>query len=129
MTTRTRARRKAFETIFEAQQRGIDLAGLVAERDLPEYAAQLANAVAVNQDAIGEWLDTYSDGWPTDRMAAVDRAALYLGTYEVVFEDDVPDPVILKDVADLVGELSTSKSPNFVSGMLGRFSAIKETLR
>ena len=127
--SRTKARRKAFELIFEAQQRGSDLAQLLDQRPSPEYAKQLVQGVVANQEAIGEWLDTYSDGWPTDRMASVDKAALFLGAFEVVLEDDVPDQVIIKDMADLVGELSTDKSPNFVSGILGRMSVIKDSLR
>ena len=129
MSGRTRARRLAFELIFEAQQRGTDLAQLAQQRELPKYALTLALGVAEHATAISEWLDTYSEGWPTERMPAVDRAVLFLGTFEVVFEDDVPDPVILKDCADLVGELSTDKSPGFVSGLLGRIASIKQTLR
>ena len=129
MKARTRARRRAFEVIFESLQRGLDLEQLVQERDLPEYGLELVRGVASNQRAILEWLDTYSDGWPTERMPAVDLAALHLGAYEVVFEDDVPDAVVLQECADLVGELSTDKSPGFVSGLLGRLSTIKATLR
>ena len=127
--SRTRTRRRAFEVIFEALQRGEDLLQVAAERDLPPYGLELVQGVAANRVAIAEWLDTYSDGWPTERMPAVDLAVLHLGAFEVVFEDDVPDAVILKDCADLVGELSTDKSPGFVSGLLGRLSNIKTTLR
>ena len=128
-TSRTKARRKAFEIVFEAQQRGLEIASLVGQRPLPEYSKQLLQGVAANHEAIGEWLDTYSERWPTDKMASVDKAALFLGTYEVVLEDDVPDQVIIKDMADLVGELSTDKSPDFVSGILGRMAGIKDSLR
>ena len=93
------------------------------------YTLQLVQGVAHHQREISEWLDTYSQGWPQARMPAVDRAILYVGAYEVVFEDDVPDPVILKSAADLASKLSTDKSPNFVAGLLGRLSKIKTTLR
>jgi N utilization substance protein B len=95
---------------------------------VPPYALQLVQGVSARQAEISEWLDTYSQGWPQSRMPAVDRAILYVGAYEVVFEDDVPDPVVLKWAADLAAKLSTDKSADFVSGLLGRLSRIKSTL-
>jgi N utilization substance protein B len=149
--SRTAARRRAVELVFEALQRDVDLMSVVrtrtalreaaAETDLepdtelpdavvvPPYTLQLVQGVGAHQPEISEWLDTYSQGWPQSRMPAVDRAILYVGAYEVVFEDDVPDPVILKAAADLASKLSTDKSANFVSGVLGRLSKIKATLR
>ncbi|MCL2802967.1 MAG: transcription antitermination protein NusB [Micrococcales bacterium] len=129
MGQRTSARKRAFEVIFEADQRGQDPVELASDRELAPYSLELIKGVTANFAAIGEWLDTYSEGWPRQSMPAVDRALLYLGAYEVVYEDDVPDEVVFKECADLAAELSTAKSPNYVSGMLGRLSAIKDTLR
>jgi N utilization substance protein B len=131
------------ELVFEAFQRGLGLAELLRERSVlasggeptvadaapaGPYTVQLVEGVAAHQAEISEWLDTYSQGWPQNRMPAVDRAILYVGAYEVIFEEDVPDPVVLKSAADLAGKLSTAKSANFVSGLLGRLSKLKGTL-
>jgi N utilization substance protein B len=131
------------ELVFESFQRGVALGELARRRlagegegaapvddaaPLPAYAARLALGVAERQTLISEWLDTYSQGWPQPRMPAVDRAILYVGAYEVVFEDDVPDRSAISGAADLAGRLSTDKSANFVSGLLGRLSEIKATL-
>jgi N utilization substance protein B len=142
--------------VFESFQRGLDPLDMVRQRaalraggvggasgetgeeaaeDLsdavavPPYTLQLVRGVAERRPEISDWLDTYAQGWPQSRMPAVDRAILYVGAYEVVFEDDVPDPVVLKAAADLAGRLSTEKSAGFVSGLLGRLSKIKATLR
>ncbi|MDR1824182.1 MAG: transcription antitermination factor NusB [Bifidobacteriaceae bacterium] len=133
---RAAARQRALELLFEADQRGVDLLELLESRlaspelggPVPAFTEALVRGVAEHREQIGEWLDTYSHGWTQDRMAAVDRAILYLGAYEVVWEDDVPDPVVLQAAADLAGSLSTDKSANFVSGVLGRLSDLKETL-
>jgi N utilization substance protein B len=134
-------RRRAVELVFEALQRELPLPALLEDRaavsDADElsdavrvapYTAHLVEGVAARQGLISEWLDTYSQGWPQDRMPAVDRAILYVGAYEVVFEDDLPDPIAIKEAADLAGRLSTDKSASFVSGLLGRLSKIKATL-
>ncbi|MDR2113764.1 MAG: transcription antitermination protein NusB [Bifidobacteriaceae bacterium] len=128
-TARDVARRRAVELVFESLQRRQPASVLLEGREAPPpYALTLVQGVEAHQTEITEWLDTYSHGWPSKRMPAVDRAILYVGAYEVVFEPDVPDQVILKAAADLAAKLSTDKSPNFVSGLLGRISQIKETL-
>ncbi|MDR0945600.1 MAG: hypothetical protein LBM66_05500 [Bifidobacteriaceae bacterium] len=85
------------------------------------YAAQIVNGVAEHQGEIDETIDTYSLGWPVERMPAVDRAIARMGCWEILF-GGVPGPVVLKEAADLAGDLSTAKSPNFLSGLLGRIA-------
>jgi N utilization substance protein B len=127
--------------MFEASQRGLEPAALAAERaaaaedgladavPVPPYTFRLLEGVAARRDLISEWLDTYSQGWAQSRMPVLDRAILYVGAFEVVFEDEMPDAAAIKGAADLAGRLSTDKSANFVSGLLGRLSKIKPTLR
>ncbi|MDR2380109.1 MAG: transcription antitermination protein NusB [Bifidobacteriaceae bacterium] len=154
--SRSASRRRAVELVFESFQRGRSLKKLVAERThllaalgadladeaadtasdedpldgpaLPPYTLRLIEGVVEHRELISEWLDTYTQGWPQHRMPGVDRAILYVGAYEVVFEDDVPDSIAIKAAADLAGKLSTDKSAGFVSGLLGRLSKIKSTL-
>jgi N utilization substance protein B len=82
--------------------------------------------VVAHAEEIDETLETYSLGWPLARMPALDRSIARLGAYEVLFAEDVPDAVALGEAADLAGLLSTAKSATFVSGLLGRVSAMKE---
>jgi N utilization substance protein B len=99
------------------------------EEPLPPYTVELVRGVDANSEEIGEWIDTYALGWSRERMPAVDRVILTLGAYEIVLEEDVPDEVILEAMADLAGKLSTDRSPGFISGVLGRISSLKQTLR
>ncbi len=61
-------------------------------------------------------------------MPAVDRAALRLGTWELLCNDDVPDAVAVDEAVELVRALSTDDSPAFVNGVLGRLLELKPTL-
>jgi N utilization substance protein B len=126
---RTRGRRKAVNVLFEADQRGVDAVALAGERlvgDGPAlgYARVLVEGVAAHRDEIDESLETYSLGWPLARMPAVDRAIARLGAYEILFESEVPTPVVLAQAADLASLLSTAKSADFLSGLLGRIGAM-----
>jgi SecD/SecF fusion protein len=73
-------------------------------------------------------LATYSMGWTIERMPAVDRAALRIGTFEIVWADDVPDGVAIAEAVELVANLSTDESPSFVNGLLARIVEIKPTV-
>ena len=61
--------------------------------------------------------------------AGVDRNVLRLGAYELIWEDDVPDAVVLDETVQLAKEFSTDESPSFVNGLLGRLMELKPSLR
>lgn len=136
MGARTKARMRALQLLFEADQRRVDLEDLLGERladpgakaALPEYAVTLVEGVARHRKHIDELLATYSHGWSVPRMPAVDRAILRLATEEVVYRDEVPDAVAINEAVVLARELSTDDSPAFVNGLLGRIAEVKHTL-
>jgi len=133
---RTKARKRAVDILFEAEQRGIDPGRLLADRvvqphteaSVPQYTVELVEGVIAQQDRIDELLETYSHGWTIERMPAVDRALLRIGTWEVLYNDDVPDAVAIDEAVDLASSLSTDDSPSFVNGLLGRIAEVKPTL-
>jgi N utilization substance protein B len=84
--------------------------------------------VVAHRDRIDELLTTYSQGWSLDRMPAVDRAVLRLGTFELLWLDDVPDAVVVDQAVELARSLSTDDSPAFVNGLLGRLVQLKPQL-
>ena len=77
---------------------------------------------------IDELLATYSQGWTLDRMPAVDRTALRIGVFELLYADDVPPAVAVTEAVALVRDLSTDDSPAFVNGVLGSMLRDRESL-
>jgi N utilization substance protein B len=134
MSARSKARKRALDVLFEADQRSSPtlevLAGRVAAADPPvsEYTTALVEGVVANVERIDELLATYSEGWSLDRMPAVDRNLLRLATYELLWRDDVPDAVVIDEAVTMAGTLSTDESPRFVNGILGRLLQVKPTL-
>ncbi|NIZ89858.1 transcription antitermination factor NusB [Kineococcus rubinsiae] len=135
MAARRKARLRALDVLFEADQRAMDpIVVLKAkmERANPpvgEYAVTVVEGVVANADRIDEVLSTYSMGWTVERMPAVDRAALRIATWEILHAEDVPDHVAISEAVEIVQELSTDESPTFVNGLLARIAELKETLR
>jgi N utilization substance protein B len=131
---RSKARKRALDVLFEADQRGIDPVALLAERleradpPVPEYAVQIVQGVSEHRERIDELLATYAQGWSVERMPGVDRAVLRVGTWELLFNDDVPDPVAIDEAVELAHLLSTDESPAFVNGLLGRLLQVKPSL-
>lgn len=55
--------------------------------------------------------------WPPHRQAAIDRAILRLGYYEIV-SDKVPHRAAINEAVELARSFSTEKSPTFINGLL-----------
>ena len=136
MAARTKARKRALDLLFEAEQRGLNAADLLRERlvapvteaPLSEFTADLVSGVVEHWTQIDELLTTYSQGWSIQRMPAVDRAILRLGAFEVLYSTDVPGPVAISEWVLMATEISTDDSPKFVNGLLGRLLEVKPTL-
>ena len=134
MPARSKARKRALDILYAAEMRGDDpvvsLDAAIAEGEGPTnpYTADLVRGVCEHQARIDELLASYSQGWTLERMPAVDRNALRIGAYELLYAEDVPDAVAVSEAVALVSQLSTDDSPAFVNGLLGSLQRDKATL-
>lgn len=140
MAARNKARKRAFQILFEADQRGASVQTVLADwvrlarsdtRQPPvnEFTMDLVEGYAQYAGRIDELISTYAEGWALDRMPVVDRNILRLGTYELVWVDGTPDAVVIDEAVQLAKEFSTDDSPAFVNGLLARFKDLKPNLR
>ena len=136
MSARTKARKRAVDAVFAADLRKIspiellnETASLAADRQNQDeifgYARQIVDGVIEHHDEIDELLETYAQGWAIDRMPHLDRAILRVASWEILYNDDVPDPVAINEAVELAKELSTDESGGFVNGLLSRISSTK----
>ncbi len=134
MGARSKARKRALDILFESEVRGTSaldtLRAWVGRADPPvqAYAVELVEGVVAHRERIDELIATYAEGWTLDRMPPVDRTILRLGVFELLWCDDVPDPVVVDEAVELAKSLSTPESPAFVNGLLGRLLSLKGTL-
>lgn len=134
---RSKARKRAIDFLYEADQRDSDAVTLLADRvgtpEVPpvhEYAVKLVEGVVEHGERIDEVLSQHLEGWTLDRLPVVDRAVLRLGVYELLWcAEDVPPVVAVDEAVELARSLSTDDSPRFVNGVLGRMSNIASRLR
>ena len=101
MNSRTKARLRALEVLFEADQRNEDYIEVLRRRRLytvaqiSAYSEEIIRGVRDHDEEIREFVETYARDWSFERMPAVDRAVLRIGTWELLYNDEVPDAVAI----------------------------------
>ena len=90
--------------------------------DARELATQLARGCAEHQETIDERIRGASKHWRIDRMARVDRNILRLGTFELLYRDDIPRRVTLNEAVELAKRFGAEGSAGFVNGVLDRIA-------
>ena len=142
MGTRSKARRRALEILFEADLKDSHPSRVMADRiarveqmspqdtdpRIGEYTIELIDGVIEHIDRIDSLIETYSIDWTLERMPAVDRNLLRLGVFELLWGQDVPEVVAIDEAVTLAQQLSTAQSPQFVNGLLERVRELKPTL-
>jgi transcription antitermination protein NusB len=123
-STRSKARKRALDILFEAELRDTDPVTTLEERaadanpPVREYTAELVRGVAAHTAEIDARISAcLASGWTLPRMPRVDRNALRIAVFEIDY-GQVPDAVAVAEAVQLVSELSTEESPAFVNGVL-----------
>lgn len=129
MRTRTKARQRAIESLFEAEQRKVTSTEILERNpDVNDYAVELALLVEQHFDRIDEVISTYSQDWPLDRMPAVDRAILRVAIAELLWRPEVDSGVAVSEAVEIAAILSTPESGKFINGVLGQIATLRGSL-
>ncbi|OBG25336.1 transcription antitermination factor NusB [Mycobacterium sp. 852002-51057_SCH5723018] len=126
--------------MFEADARSLSPAEVVDVRtalagsnpevaSLHPYTVAAARGVSEHIAHIDDLLSSHLQGWTLDRLPAVDRAILRVAVWELLYADDVPEPVAVDEAVELAKELSTDESPGFVNGVLGQVMLVTPQIR
>jgi N utilization substance protein B len=88
--------------------------------DAADYAKYLVLAASEHAAEIDDIMREHIVGWRTERMVAVDRAAIRIALCEGVIEKKVPVAVSISEAVELTKMFGTEESSRFVNGVLGR---------
>jgi N utilization substance protein B len=131
MSARRKARKRALDVLYEAELRAVpipDVLSAYLERlsaPRPEhilYTIALVEGVAAHRDRIDELIGSYAEGWTLDRMPVIDRNLARIAVFELLYREDIDDPVAITEAVELARTLSTEESPRFLNGVLGRIA-------
>jgi N utilization substance protein B len=126
MSARSKARKRALDTIFEADLKGISIpvtnTNDETDQEVANYSLDLVKGIKENQTQIDEMISNSLKDWSFDRIPRVDRNILRIAVYELLFQKDVPTNVVISEAVNLAESLSTAESSAFINGTLGTIS-------
>jgi N utilization substance protein B len=130
VSSRSKARKRALDILFGADIRGVAIAAMLDEEAgraaaQPQrstswpYARDLVEGVDAHLADIDAEIEAHAQGWPLERMPALDRAIARLAAWEILYNDEVPDAVAISEAVESATVLSTEDSAGFLNGLLG----------
>jgi len=96
-----------------------------AEPQVRDFAANLVLGVYKNKDDIDSLLSEHATNWQLDRMAVIDKNILRLGTYELVFDEEVPPKVAINEAIEMAKKYGDKDSGKFVNGVLDKINKVR----
>jgi N utilization substance protein B len=67
------------------------------------------------------------EGWSIERLPAIDRLLLEMGTYELRCRPETPRAVVINEAVELAKRFSTEDSGRFVNGVLNAVAQSEES--
>ena len=119
------ARRTAFILLYQWDVTGRPLASLY-EGDVDPYAAELAEGVAALAEGLDGRITAAAEGWPADRLGAVERSILRLAVYEL--DRGLAAPIAIDEAVRLAKRYATDEAGKLVNGVLGRIQREREVV-
>jgi len=121
--SRRTARKNAFLALYQSDVNEQPIAPILDRwrsyrGELEGYAEELARGVEEERETLDARLNEVAVGWPVHRMSAVDRTILRLALYEMLYVEDVPAEVAVKEAIELAKGFSGDEAPQFVGGVL-----------
>ena len=117
---RHEARERALGLLYEAEMKRTDprqvLGSLPVAPD--PFAAELVEGVAEHGGELDALIAGAAERWELERMPAVDRSILRLGTLELTAHPGTPVAVVIDEAVELAKQYSTEASGAFVNGVL-----------
>ncbi|MDY5786151.1 transcription antitermination factor NusB [Corynebacterium sp.] len=128
---RYRARRRAVDILFEAETRDIDPVSIVEDRaelskdpqnavaPVAEYTREIIRGAAEHLDDIDDAIERFiSENWELDRLPAVDRQILRVGTWEILYNEDVAPAITIANALEMATEYAGSAAPPYIHAVL-----------
>ncbi len=130
MSNRHLARSLALQSLYEwdfhSQEQ--DQAQSIIERNLKEFAPDmderpfalnLVKGIMDHKDDIDAAIGKFAPDWPIERITTVDRNALRMGIYELIYDQEIPSKVAINEAIELAKTFGGESSGKFVNGVLG----------
>lgn len=82
------------------------------------YAEKTLKGVLQYRNDIRKKIQEFAPEWPIEKIAPVDRAILELGSFEMLYSEDVPPLVAINEAIEIAKDFGDSNASKFVNGVL-----------
>lgn len=89
--------------------------------DEPDFIWRLIKGVVEKIDRLDQIIAKAAPEWPVEQIAIIDRNALRLGLYELLYADheEVPPKVAINEAIEIAKNYGGPNSGKFINGVLG----------
>lgn len=89
--------------------------------DEPDFIWRIAKGVIEHRAEIDHIIEKAAPEWPIEQIAIVDRNALRIGLYELLYADpeEVPHKVAINESIELAKNYGGPNAGKFINGVLG----------
>jgi len=135
MGSRRKARECALQILFQLEFSPDRLEEILQDywstqpvkAEIKEYATWLVEGIRQHGTEIDQTIEKASEHWRLDRMAMVDRNILRMAVFELIFEKNLPPPIIIDEAIEVARKYSGQEAAVFVNGILdGIFKSLPE---
>ncbi|MBF0611161.1 MAG: transcription antitermination factor NusB [Magnetococcales bacterium] len=88
------------------------------ERTDLAYFRHLAAEVWKRKAELDHWIGQVTENWSLDRVSVIELNILRLGIYELLWQRDVPERVIINEAIELAKRFGGENSHRFVNGIM-----------
>lgn len=130
MASRRKARILAFQALYawEASRSTLDdllkFAWLEPskleqlEDDTIAFSRLMIAGTLENLDGIDAKIKLHLSHWPFERLKKVDLAILRMGTYSLLYQNDIPPQITIDEAIEIAKEFGSEDSYKFINGVL-----------
>ena len=123
MAGRRAGRRTALFLLYQWDVTGQPLTSLY-EGEVDVFGRELAEAVAARASELDEAITAAAEDWTADRLGAIERNVLRIGTLELE-TGSVPAEVAINEAVELAKRYASDEAARLVNGILGKIAREK----
>lgn len=122
---RRHSREQAFILLFEntfginSTEEIAENAKLIREEKISAFTQRLFDGTLNNLSVIDEKISQNLSGWNIERISRTALSVLRLATYEILFENEIPNSAAANEAVELSKKYSTPNEASYVNGVLG----------
>jgi N utilization substance protein B len=130
MASRRKARILAFQALYAWEASRSSLDDLLKftwletskveqlEEDTAAFTRLIIAGTLENIEGIDARIKKHLSHWPFERLKKVDLAILRMGTYCLLFQDDIPAQITIDEAIEIAKEYGSEDSYKFINGVL-----------